>query len=73
MLEHPVAYEQVSFADFEEQAGHDEMLVYRWLEEVGFTADLDELKREFGAPTEFESYLRAHDWAPEASPVPVVV
>lgn len=63
VLEHPVLFEQIPFEDFEKQAGHDEMLVYRWLEDVGFRADLDELKREFGAPTGFESYLRAHGWA----------
>lgn len=71
VLERTVSYEQLSLETFEEQAGHDEMLVYRWLEEVGFIADLEELKHEFGAPTAFESYLRAHGWTPATSAAPM--
>jgi len=34
--------------------------MYRWFENVGYNA-VGELKRDFPAPTDFESYLR-HDW-----------
>lgn len=37
--------------------------MYRWFEKVGYDADLEQLKCEFFAPTDLESYLRHHDWA----------
>lgn len=37
--------------------------MYRWFENVGYAADLAQLKRDFPEPTDFESYLRDHDWA----------
>nr|WP_267894920.1 hypothetical protein [Nostoc sp. 'Lobaria pulmonaria (5183) cyanobiont'] len=37
--------------------------MFRWLENVGYGADLAQLKRDFPAPTDFESYLRDRNWA----------
>ncbi|MBP5977780.1 NmrA/HSCARG family protein [Brasilonema sp. CT11] len=61
-----VNYQQISFEAFEQQAGEEVTIMFRWLENFGYKADLDQLKREFPAPTDFESYLRDHDWAKPA-------
>ena len=34
-----VTYQQISFAAFEQQAGEDITIMYRWLENVGYDAD----------------------------------
>ncbi|OWY68963.1 NmrA family protein [cyanobacterium TDX16] len=58
-----VNYQQIPFEAFEQQAGAEMTLMYRWFEDVGYGASLEELKREFPAPTDFESYLRDRNWA----------
>jgi uncharacterized protein YbjT (DUF2867 family) len=58
-----VAYQQIPFEAFEQQAGKEVTTMYRWFERVGYGADLAELKRDFPEPTDFESYLREHGWA----------
>jgi uncharacterized protein YbjT (DUF2867 family) len=63
VLGKPVTYQQVPFEAFEQQAGAEMTTMYRWFENVGYAADLAQLKRDFPAPTDFESYLRDHDWA----------
>jgi uncharacterized protein YbjT (DUF2867 family) len=55
-----VEYQQIPFEAFEQQAGEEVTMMYRWFENVGYTADFAQLKRDFPAPTDFESYLRAH-------------
>ena len=55
-----VEYQQIPFAAFEQQAGEEVTIMYRWFENVGYTADFAQLERDFPAPTDFESYLRAH-------------
>ncbi|WP_373546409.1 NmrA/HSCARG family protein [Chamaesiphon sp.] len=62
-----VAYQQIPFEAFEQQAGAEMTKMYRWFENVGYGADLAQLKRDFTAPTDFESYLRAHDWVKQAA------
>ncbi|MBW4593556.1 MAG: NmrA/HSCARG family protein [Brasilonema angustatum HA4187-MV1] len=61
-----VNYQQIPFEAFEQQAGEEVTIMFRWLENFGYKADLDQLKREFPAPTDFESYLRDHNWAKPA-------
>lgn len=61
-----VTYQQIPFEAFEQQAGEEVTIMYRWFERVGYAADLAQLQREFPAPTDFESYLRDHDWAKPA-------
>ncbi|MEH2352355.1 NmrA/HSCARG family protein [Nostoc sp.] len=53
-----VAYQQIPFEAFEQQAGEEVTIMYRWFENVGYIADLARLKRDFPQPTDFESYLR---------------
>lgn len=55
-----VAYQQISFEAFEQQAGAEVTKMFRWFENVGYAANLAQLKREFPVPTDFESYLRDH-------------
>jgi uncharacterized protein YbjT (DUF2867 family) len=62
-----VAYQQIPFEAFEQQAGAEMTTMFRWFENVGFGADLAQLKRDFPAPTDFESYLREHDWVKQAA------
>lgn len=65
-----VEYQQIPFEAFEQQAGEEMTIMYRWFEDAGYRADLAALKRDFPAPTDFESYLRDHDWAqPEERPL----
>jgi nucleoside-diphosphate-sugar epimerase len=49
--------------DLNDRASLDSALVFQWFENSGYAADLGELKREFFAPTDLESYLREHGWA----------
>lgn len=58
-----VKYQQIPFEAFEQQAGKEVTIMYRWFENVGYAADLAQLKRDFTNPTDFESYLRDHGWA----------
>lgn len=61
-----VNYQQIPFEAFEQQAGAEITIMYRWFENVGYAADLAALKRDFPAPTDFESYLRDRSWAKSA-------
>ncbi|MCC5639177.1 NmrA/HSCARG family protein [Nostoc sp. CHAB 5844] len=63
VLGKPVNYQQIPFEAFEQQAGEEMTIMYRWFENVGYKADLVALKREFPAPTDLEFYLRDRDWA----------
>jgi uncharacterized protein YbjT (DUF2867 family) len=53
-----VEYQQIPFEAFEQQAGEEVTIMFRWFENVGYTADFAQLKRDFPAPTDFETYLR---------------
>ena len=66
VLGKPVHYQQIPFAAFEQQAGREVATMYHWFEDVGYIANFAELRRDFPAPTSFESYLRDHDWAKPA-------
>ncbi|MEH2094158.1 NmrA family NAD(P)-binding protein, partial [Nostoc sp.] len=57
-----VEYQQIPFEAFEQQAGEEVTIMYRWFENVGYRADLAQLKRDFPSSSDFESYLRDHDW-----------
>lgn len=62
VLGKPVAYQQIPFEAFEQQAGEEVTIMYRWFENVGYAADLVQLKREFSKLSDFESYLREQGW-----------
>ena len=58
VLDKSVTYQQIPFAAFEQQAGEEMTIMYRWFENVGYGADFAQLKRNFPAPTNFEFYWR---------------
>lgn len=62
VLGQPVNYQQIPFAAFEQQAGEEVTIMYRWFENVGYIADFAQLKRDFPALNNFESYLRSGNW-----------
>ena len=61
-----VKYQQIPFEAFEQQSGEEVTIMYRWFENVGYAANLAQLERDFPEPTDFESYLRDHNWAAPA-------
>jgi uncharacterized protein YbjT (DUF2867 family) len=67
VLGKPVNYQQIPFEAFEQQAGEEVTIMFRWFENVGYTADFAQLERDFPAPTDFESYLRDRGWAKQAA------
>jgi uncharacterized protein YbjT (DUF2867 family) len=58
-----VKYQQIPFEAFEQQSGEEVTIMYRWFENVGYAANLAQLKRDFSELTDFESYLRDHNWS----------
>lgn len=56
-----VNYQQIPFEAFEQQAGAEVTIMYRWFENVGYAANLAELKGDFPKLTDFEAYLREHN------------
>ena len=63
-----VSYYQVPWDQFEEQMGEEITVQYRWLNDMGYEADIAALQQEYPDLTTFERYLRAHGW--EGAEVP---
>jgi uncharacterized protein YbjT (DUF2867 family) len=63
-----VSYYQVPWDKFEEQMGEEATLNFRWINDVGYEADIAALRQEYPELTIFERYLRSHGW--EGAEVP---
>jgi NmrA-like family len=63
-----VSYYQVSWDQFEEQMGEEATVNFRWINDVGYEADIAALRQEYPELTSFERYLRSHGW--EGAEVP---
>jgi uncharacterized protein YbjT (DUF2867 family) len=63
-----VSYYQVPWGQFEEQMGEEGTLNFRWINDVGYEADIAALRQEYPELTIFERYLRSHGW--EGAEVP---
>jgi len=63
-----VSYYQVPWDQFEEQIGEEGTLNFRWINDVGYEADIAALRQEYPELTSFERYLRSHGW--EGAEVP---
>jgi uncharacterized protein YbjT (DUF2867 family) len=63
-----VNYYQVPWDQFEEQMGEEATLNLRWINDVGYEADIAALRQEYPELTTFERYLRSHGW--EGAEVP---
>jgi uncharacterized protein YbjT (DUF2867 family) len=58
----PVAYQQLSWEDYRKAAGDEYHKMFRWFQDVGYDADVPELRAELPWLTDFEGYLRGHGW-----------
>lgn len=58
-----VSYKQIPFEAYEQRAGRETTLMFRWFEDSGYKADLGKLERDFHGLTDLETYLRDHGWA----------
>jgi len=52
-----VAYEQVPWDRFEQQAGHEMTVMYRWFQNVGYNVDIAGLRQEHPSPINFDRWL----------------
>jgi len=46
-LGHPVGYLQVPWDQFQQYAGHEMTVMYRWFQDVGYSADIEALRRVY--------------------------
>ncbi|MBA2571740.1 MAG: NmrA/HSCARG family protein [Gemmatimonadetes bacterium] len=58
----PVQYQQVPWEDYRKAAGEEYYKMYRWFQDVGYNADVQALRGEYPALTDFEAYLRRNGW-----------
>jgi uncharacterized protein YbjT (DUF2867 family) len=68
---HPVRYQQVPWDDFRKALGDEWYDMMRWFEDVGYNADIAEVRRIYPALTSFDAYLQRAGWArkqPGSSP-----
>jgi uncharacterized protein YbjT (DUF2867 family) len=59
-----VRYVQISWEKYEEAAGHEMTLMYRWLQDVGYSVDIAALRQEYPNLMPFERWLQAN-WRPK--------
>lgn len=63
---HEVRYVQTDWQEFEQHAGHELAVMYRWFEDKGYHLDLDEVRREYPNATTFNRWLETY-WAAAAA------
>ena len=63
MVGRNVTYAQVRWDQFEQKAGHDMMLMYRWFQDVGYSVDIAALRQEHPNLMSFQRWLQGH-WRP---------
>jgi uncharacterized protein YbjT (DUF2867 family) len=63
-----VSYYQVPWDQFEEHMGEELTVQYRWINDVGYEADIAALKEQHPGLITFERYLRTHGWEGAAEP-----
>ena len=57
-----ISYYQVPWDQFREQMGEEFTVMYEWFNDVGYEADIADLRREYSELTTLEQYLRGHGW-----------
>ena len=57
-----VGYYRVPWDQFEENAGEEATVMYRWFNDHGYEADITALREEHPGLIAFEEYLRTHGW-----------
>ncbi len=58
----PVQYQQVPWEDYRQAAGEEYYKMYRRFQDVGYNADVQALRGEYPALTDFDTYLRQTGW-----------
>src|SRR5581483_4652913 len=53
-----VRYQQAPWDQFEQQAGHEMTVMYRWFEENGYSVDIPGVRREYSNLTGFNRWLQ---------------
>lgn len=56
---HEVKYQQVSWDQFEKNAGHEMTVMYRWFEDVGYHADINALRELLPTLTGFDRWVNS--------------
>jgi uncharacterized protein YbjT (DUF2867 family) len=59
---HPVQYVQMSWEQSLQSFGEEYTAMFRFFEEVGYSADLAVMQQEYGTLTNLEQYLRQQGW-----------
>lgn len=62
VLDKHVSYQQIPFEAFQQQAGEEVTTMFRWFENVGYNARLNELEDTFFKLTSLKDYLNKHEW-----------
>ena len=62
VLNREVRYQQVPWDQFEQNAGREMTLMYRWFNDVGYNADIPALRQEYGELTTLERWLHGTGW-----------
>ena len=55
-----VQYEQIPWEQFEQQAGHEMTLMYRWFESTGYDVDISSVRSEYAKLSSFSHWLDGH-------------
>lgn len=63
VLNREVKYVPVPWKAFEQQAGEEMALMFRWFESDGYEADIKALREEYPQLTSVESFLRTQGWS----------
>jgi uncharacterized protein YbjT (DUF2867 family) len=59
-----VRYQQVSWDEFEQQAGHEMTVMYRWFEDRGYNVDIPLVRQHYQQLTSFSRWLDQHSNRP---------
>lgn len=58
----PVAYKQVSLQEFRKQVGEEIAIMFEWLEEDGYQANVESLRADYPCLKRLEQFLIAENW-----------
>ncbi|MFA9477396.1 NmrA/HSCARG family protein [Phycisphaerales bacterium AB-hyl4] len=58
----PVTYQQVPWDAFEQQMGPEYTVMYRWFEQVGYSADISALRQTHSGLKTLERFLSENNW-----------
>lgn len=57
-----IKYQQIPFEAFQQQAGAELTTMFRWFENVGYNANINELEKAFFPLSSLDTYLKEHGW-----------